>query len=367
MTLKFVFLLYCIFLLYSCGLDNGRSPQSELDDLLEAKEVPSNCRENILLNTCIPSGRFIMPYSGNDIVNDFKNHMEQPCANNSLEYAFKIDEIFESLPEHTRTGLCHIRKIFIVPGETPFRGASLESLDYEKATILDETGDLIVPKNGFVLWLSKKFRFDQNISATEYQNKLFQQFFRENFEMGQSPTYIYQNDQPRSSLYNTLVHEVGHFLDFAHEAAGIISYHFDGSTSTTKWDQLSWRLRGETYFPQVNSILYNPPYAVQDWKAVVNALKNSPFVSLYSLQSPQEDFAEIYRAMMIKGVQQLATYDLKPLLIEKFQLETNAIQKRTLMDEYIQSGFDSLYESEKVFSPDRVKSPPRVLINFCQI
>ena len=156
------------------------------------------------------------------------------------EYLQKMERMFPNLPKETQQAFCHIKKTIVLQGGgVPFGGSAFLSLDYKDLKYEDE--NLIeMNANGFVMFLDGESRFDGNETIEQIENRIANDYFgndtRENPPIGDFPSISYVNDSSRSTLYATVVHEVGHFLDYANK----VNIDVNFNTYSDEWSGISF-------------------------------------------------------------------------------------------------------------------------------
>ena len=206
------------------------------------------CREAILKTTCLVE----KDYEYNPEINYFDNlkaKHNQKCLEGTKPFAQELFDLYPTLPRHTQKAFCFIKKIFIVPGETSYGGRATMAYDWENPQFKKDEiqGEMIgYQPIGFTMELSKEGRFDVRESSVEYQNRILQYFFGINTKNGDKPAeflpeFTFVGEKQYSSLYYTLVHEIGHFFDFTSDISFNPVFNSpEGAPEQTDWFNLSW-------------------------------------------------------------------------------------------------------------------------------
>jgi hypothetical protein len=317
----------------------------------------NNCKESIKLTTCLVEKEFVYDRSKSYPENKLEQ-LSVPCLENTKVYAEKIYNLYDSLPDHSKEAFCYIKKIFIVPGDVDFGGRA--STSFDSNTVVDNQrnlGAIGYKQNGFILELSKKFRFDRNESVVDYANRVMQGPFEVDLSSGEArhpnmPFYKYENDDMRSELYGTIVHEIGHFLDYSQnvntfsvklEDNGVGSVELEGWMKTS-WNA-DWNGRWFDLTPKVSIRLAQRPYLLDDIEAIFKDLNSSAFVSFYSLTRPVEDFAEFYTRKNLLGNYSLYNSAGKPFY-PNLKRAVEYYEKDALMEGYMSNGFKEILSQE---------------------
>lgn len=275
--------------------------------------VDDICLERLKANTCLVNQEY-NPAEEASVVEKIKGLQNQTCRENTSEYSKKLVEIYKTLPEHTKEAFCYIKKIYIVPGDVPYGGAAQLSYDLSQTEFTknaDGQEMIGLRPDGFILLLSKKYRFDIQETSAEYSSRILQQNFGINVrENGLDPAlpYVkiesYDASFTPSSLYGTLVHEIGHFLDFSNQHTHTWN-HISSSMSieSSSWSRLSWYMDSSSDwpFPNVSLDLLERPYKQDSATNYISLLEQSAFSSFYALAAPPEDFAEHYLNSVLGG------------------------------------------------------------------
>jgi len=315
------------------------------------------CRELILKNTCLVASD-IKYESQKTYISNLASAQNQKCENGSDLYAKELYDLFPSLPEHSQKAFCHIKKIFIVPGDVDFGGKAQEHYDLKNIKFrINKHGkkEFGLKTDGFILSLSKLYRFDIKETAEEFANRGLQQSFgvnvRKNGLHPYFPKIKIKSKTTLSSLYTTLVHETGHFLDYSKEHTA--TFYYEGNFydyQASAFTNIGWHFYQRedgsflrSPFPNVEESLSPSarPYEAYNANFYIEALERSSFSSLYALNAPQEDFAEHYMHTVLDMDYSIWDGDVKLLSNshrssnEGFNAKTDYILKN------LEAGFDN--------------------------
>ena len=277
------------------------------------------CFDFVRTNTCLIEKEYVYDETLTSMEN-FKKEVSVECLAGSEKYADLLEEVFEKLPAHTQMAFCHIKKIFIVPGETNYGGFGQLSYDTQNVEIVTDANGIAQEAhdpNGFLLYISKKYRFDNDETYTDFLNRNYHlDFGIDTKTEGYSdalPIWTYRggSEEP-SSLYNTILHEVGHFVEFAGEFTRV-QWEFNPvvaeyEMSLPEWTRYSWEIVAENgadakLVPKLPEILKKTSsgFSLTKSDEIAEAFNKSDFVSFYAMTEPSEDFAEHYKAFHSPG------------------------------------------------------------------
>jgi hypothetical protein len=291
------------------------------------------CVSKIEQSICPISSVFQWDSNQTDLEN-LNRRQNLECIGDSSIYLNDITEVFNELPAQAKNAFCYIERIYIIHGETRFGGQA--SWAFEQTGEIDDEGYVEVRHKGFILWLSKKYRFDLKESNAEFMTRSLQQysFQVDVFNDGLDPRLPvwHQTDGPHeSSLYTTILHEIGHFIDFAlNLTSSTIRIDQNGNhIRENEWAKFSWfwDITSESYKPVIDAIIRRDDVPMDNWRLYVDTLMKSRFVSSYATTSLQEDFAETYAAF-----NSLASYELisseNEVLYTTYQSRNDAITQK---------------------------------------
>jgi len=310
--------------------------------------MASFCSDNIIEKTCKidyfqeQNLTYIDDISELDVVNHFRRVQNPECADDSHIYGKILKDLYEKLPNHSKSAFCVIKKIIVAPKETDFRGRATRFVDIDAGNysmVFDRDFNYVVLKAnvlGYVLNLNIDLFLTEETEEEAQTLKFGIPFFKDLVTLEKS------NDLPRvvisgpsykySSLKKTVIHEIGHFLDFSNGVTSgisvsgnfpqLVNYIYpdkdypmvlDGDNHHFFKDNwfyglLDRRVKsryiekdGEYYAnygfsPAVvdDLTIEFRPYTYSRLPELFNLLQESNYVSFYSLRSPQEDFAETY-------------------------------------------------------------------------
>lgn len=340
------------------------------------------CHETILTSTCLVKGDYIYDKTLSDLDN-IRARQNMKCLEGSDVYAQELYTLFPSLPNHTKSAFCHIKKIYIVPGDTIYGAKALRSYDLKKVKYTTEkfSNDVSVKMaslkpNGFIMKISKEARFDIRETEEEFETRVYQMYFgvdvyRDGYS-SELPKYIYEGDKMRSALYSTIVHEVGHFFDYSGNYSGSLVWNQTGDkmVSTSKWFNLSWEVveekddRGYFFFKgaplvpnelKLKGIVPEYHYKASEYRQITRQLRDSAFVSFYSMANKKEDFAEIYKAITMRGNLRLIQ-DGETLIDNSKRPNPILQQKMDYMRKLLKNGFEKIYEQKPHMFPIETSS-----------
>lgn len=288
---------------------------------LFAAEHP--CFKYIKENTCYVATDYKYDLTKN-FMDNHSQMMSRECLADAENMIAELETSFRALPAHSKNAFCFIKKIFIVKEKTKFGGTAELSYDLDNVEkiMTKDDGDplaLGLKPNGFVLTLSKVYRFDLKETEAEYRTRILHTFFGRNvFEYGLSPDlprWSQQEANDPSSLLTTLIHEIGHFVDLTGGYTGAKQEDEQNSAihPMTNWYEFSWILKEtnngtEFYKPQISNKLQpalNFSLSIYDWENIIDDYDQSSFESFYALTRIEEDFAEQYMAFHATGRWQL--------------------------------------------------------------
>lgn len=359
--MKTLLISLIITLYISCSKKDNQSVDTNNSGVFPLRNyVATDCFTEMQKNICLVDENFLYElYENSTTFEEYQTTLrDYPCLENDEKYRQTLVEEYIQLPLLTRDAFCHIRKTIIVPEFVQFGGIALLSYDINRPVA--KTGDSITyPSNGFVMLLSELHRFKTQETTEEYHNRIVQQYFghdvQNNGLIADFPQMVYHNDEMRSSLNATIIHEVGHFLDYAHN----ISFGYSFENPYTNWSLLSFESyvneSEETpkveFYPLVSTTL-NYPMDIENKISVFEEFGKAPFTSFYAMSSPAEDFAEIFHAVDRFGHYKVE-YQGEILTDESNHPSTTYQIKKSLMNELMKQGFSKVYQRTIEINPNR--------------
>lgn len=304
----------------------------------------SDCSKNIVEHTCRVESLLEIDMNEVGIVNYFNQTQDPECAEDSNKYGKILLDVYSNLPEHSKTAFCSIKRILIMPEEANYGGAASKYIstndeDYSIESELYNDYNMFKSKVlGYILRINIT-RFNSGETRKDYLTRMYSMPFEVRGTLGKpveslpivvidSKPYKYDN------LLATIIHEMGHFLDFSNNVTFEVSiqgdFHIDYSKFnffshdypfTLHYEQnhgfmdKSWyyglydsnhqsseiEIEGEVYSnlsftPFAAPILRheNHPVSNDRFEELYRELLASRFISFYSISSPAEDFAETY-------------------------------------------------------------------------
>ncbi len=261
---------------------------------------PTDCRKNIEEAICLVDA----PKKGED-------QLSRKCLGGESKYIPKIQEIYDGMDSMNQNMFCSLRRIFI---EKEFYATAYASSvylpkddgSYEKGpgafigirkSVLDKSFE-------FTDWLSWKEQLNFTANAPELTVKL--------------PYPTFSSPKAINSLQYVLTHEFGHLFDFSNNVNQEMlkdpecmkrvkteeDYYKECEPyfEKTSWGSFSWvhsgQVKPESDFELRDQVCFYGCSTYMDYKkdseTLYKGLQTSGFVSLYSLMSPYEDFAEAF-------------------------------------------------------------------------
>jgi hypothetical protein len=284
-AMKNIVIISILFLVSKVSLSNDGHP----------------CFKNISQATCLIEKEYQQNYDV-PFYEDLANEMKQECLTESSKYAKKLEKIFNDLPEHPKNAFCDIRKIFIVPGEVDYGGGAKQL--YRASPSSFNSDMLNIETDGYLLYLSKDYRFDNNESEEEYATRILKSNLNNNEDINTLQVVRTGTNKKYSSLYITIIHEIGHFIDFKNSITGQTYYDVESNTDVIDsfWDKLSWELEENkedgrlVHIPRIEHSIDSG-----DWYQQLVSFRDSDFISFYAMSDPREDFAEQYLEYHLEG------------------------------------------------------------------
>lgn len=265
----------------------------------------TDCRENIRAVVCV-----VKPPMGP------KDYFDRACQGGEAAYAEQLQKAWDYLPPKMQQIYCHTRKIWV---EQEMTATGMASQYYEKVKLAD--GKDYYTNNGLILSLSKVKVFDTEMDIGLWLTHKEQTAFGLGMTDPISPLMpvfqaVYTGFSARGMLIDLLMHEGGHFLDFANEVN-----RFDYKKCMDQngawipdcvppgqgvWQSLSWDTTGgiraddsvfggkpPCYYGADNGCKPEEMLNLNDATAIYRQFFDSnAWVSPYAVAGPFEDFAE---------------------------------------------------------------------------
>jgi hypothetical protein len=267
----------------------------------------TDCRENIRATVCVVKA----PSSVLD-------YFERPCQPGGEVYAEQLQAAYDYLPPKIQKIYCHTRKIWI---EEEMYATGMASEYWEKFKAPD--GKDYYMNNGLILSLSKVKVFDTQTDLGVWLTHKEQTAFGLKMTDPISPLMpVFKADytgfKARAMLIDLLMHEGGHFVDFANKvnrADFMKCLDQNGQwipdcqpPMQGAWLSLSWEYDGtiraaDSVFGGKSLCYYGPehgckPEQMQDLNQATPLYRQffdaNSFASPYSVANPSEDFAESF-------------------------------------------------------------------------
>jgi hypothetical protein len=359
-ALKSLFTGFCIFLFTSCSLSLNTSNQnvaflSGKRNTTTQYENLGSCRSNVIKSTCLVKKG--SQFNRESKLQHYKNYLNSTCENGTKVYAKKILELYDSLPKPAQSAFCYIKKIFIVSGDVSYGAKALSAYDLRNLIYDKNKPDKVgLRQNGFILEISQKHRLENYERIDEMFNRHNHRRFGIKLSKASKyhpaiPKAKYKGDDMRSSLYYSVIHEIGHFLEDSTSSAVSHNYKDKILTITSNWTTQDWdaEWNPKWNFPKFSikkySLLAKDKNEVASADNVFTTLLSSPFISFYSLVNPSEDFADFYTHFLLKG--RIEYYDQNKMQLLESRPE-NFHRREKLMKAYIKKGFSSIESSNNI-------------------
>lgn len=306
--------------------------------------VAADCSDDIVKNTCKVASLFDFDPKEMGVLEFYKKRQNPDCTDDSEKYGEILLEVYSRLPEHSKSAFCVIKKILVFPADAPFGGMasrylSTDENDYVfEPNVYEGINRFKMKILGYVLSLNLS-RFESGETEEQYLTRTFTNPFVERSEVGQHvaslPTVTHGTEPYEfSSLLHTVIHEVGHFLDYANDVASGYSISGDFDLDYAKHNFFSFENPFDINFEQDHGFLNRSWYAGlsdssqrssqieidgqmytnigftpfapsilkkehwpipnENFEEFYRHLQESRFITPYSIASPAEDFAETY-------------------------------------------------------------------------
>lgn len=306
-----------------------------------------DCSKEIIARTC--RVETLPEYNSRvDLLDYYNRSLNPECESDSGEYGKIVLDVYSKLPEHSKAAFCLIKRIIIVPKETNFGGSAryyfstregdysfepspLQDMQYFKTKIL-----------GYILSLNI-IRFSAVETMEEYLTKVFSIPFKRSGFVSSGEPGISIPDLPvvkinskfyrYDNLRRTIIHEIGHFLDFSNDIVdgfyitgdfnvdysrlNLFSHQYpfrleadpfnflkyswyyglqDPRVNSSEFEDDGGSISNFTMIPFAKSILRPSLWPIENnnFPEFYEKLQNSKFITYYALQSPAEDLAETY-------------------------------------------------------------------------
>lgn len=260
--------------------------------------APQACRKAIEERLCYTSDTehwlaYVGPYKSNAL----KAFQNRSCSPVPSYRRSELLEVYDALPAQVKQAFCHVQKVFLVRDAEDYGARA--SYSYDDSTIRFKTTGRSVnfqgKSNGFILEISEPARFKKE-SGEEFKARVSYARFLDKASIAKELTFEWEIPSIKNSsqaLATTIVHEVGHFLS---RASGLYLKMSEGKA--TEWSNFSWS-NGTGSFAPRREADFLTWYSIQsksiskhEIKSVTEFLLRTGEASLYSLDNPDESFAE---------------------------------------------------------------------------
>lgn len=275
---------------------------------------PERCKDRIEQITCAVDYKYV-PNPELSLYDNQRAEMSLRCLPESSTYAAQIMKEFDKLPPVAQEAFCYIEKVFFPAHGFEATGAAnvlVQPLDHPTPdSIYEVDGEWFesMQLKGFVLHLNPS-RFKVLKTYDEAQTRLLQRTFgvdvlKDGFDQ-ELPIFRRQATDSPSAILGTIMHEVGHLVDFT----GGFTQNSFCEEKYSEFFSLSWEFDLQNTDESVACSSHNPKfrepfqhlqgwtksYLKDDLRMILQELQNSSFASMYAMANPWEDFAEQFTA-----------------------------------------------------------------------
>ena len=289
---------------------------------LSAQERSFDCTQQIKEATCVvDSFDAEEVYKQNGILEYMKSVNSRPCIEDNSYYVNELIQIHNELPNWLRPMFCEVKVIYI---EKEFNTFGMARPYHE---VISETeNEFTTKRTGHALHLNAIRAFNRQINPGQNISKKEQLNFGRSFNDKLPKDFpLYQIDTNLKSnivLFNIIVHEFGHFIDYENHVNNL-----DYSQCTDQngeyiqgclpdmdslWSSITWGI--ENRLPQYNFIhsdklcyyMCNNQTAripLEDANLFFHEFyQESAFVTPYAATNSSEDFAESFTFYVLNQI-----------------------------------------------------------------
>jgi hypothetical protein len=302
------------------------------------------CRERIQEVACLAEPDRTLTGAVPHNLQKFVQEME--CIDEAVEYKNKITEVYDELPQHSQGAFCYLNKIYIIPHEMGFAAAAAKSYDLTTVNYSEDDSHYTLKTDGLILLISEKSLKDKRTIDDFAFSYLTKYKFKEIGIHPEWPFYELEDHSgvKNSSLYYILLHEIGHFFDFAH-----VDVRANEDFMNESWvkSENGWTPKlNETY--QAAEKKYQEEMSMDNVYGVLSGLlRETGFPTFYAMTDPREDFAEHYAALL--SSHELNIYRIKagsafiPFWSHTDERHPSFYRKQNIVKDLIQTEFNDSF------------------------